>query len=765
MATARRTGFPKHFLTMKLKFQENLPLSLKLASKRVLVATVGALVRLAALGYNSGQRLLAFAVKHGLDLHRAWNVTHPQPNPAPAQIPAWSARDFLFLSDTLSAARATRAASGRQAQLPHASIVIPVFNKVEFTFQCLRSLLREIDFDETEVIVVDNASTDETAQLLSHFQGLITVVSNDENRGFVDACNQGAAAARGRYLVFLNNDTVVLPGWLKHLRETVEGDASIGAVGSMFLYEDGRVQEAGAGVWQNGAAFHYGWGGSPDDRRYNFAREVDYCSGASLLVRRDLFEQLGGFDRRYAPAYYEDVDICFGVRSLGYKVVYQPMSRLIHHEGATAGRGLTTGFKRYQVTNRAKFVEKWRETLERENLPEDKLRMREASNRKRAPHIFVFDERIPTPDRDAGSARMLLILKSLARWSRPVFVPFNRPHGIEYEQLLWKEGIETANLVEYPRMLRTGNFRAAILSRPLVAENLLGRLRRGNGSTIKIVFDMVDAYFIRLAREHELTRDAFRAEEAAKYREIELRLARECDLVWCASPEDKKVVAREVPGARIEVVPTIHPLHGRGKLFDERAHLLFLGNLAHRPNADAVHHLMRDIFPLVKKSLPEVKLYIVGDSVTPEIAAYAAPDVEVTGFVPDIEPLFRSCRLMVVPLRYGAGIKGKLGESLSYGLPVVTTTVGAEGFGLTDGDEALIADEPQAFAAAVVRSYEQRELWERLAERGLRHIEKHFTPEVVAETINSSVRELAGLTGLAVPTPGRPVERETRNAE
>ncbi|HEX8422863.1 MAG TPA: glycosyltransferase family 2 protein, partial [Pyrinomonadaceae bacterium] len=533
---------------MKNRLQENLPSSLKLASKRLLVATVGALVRLAAFGFNSGRRLLDFAARQGLDLHKAWNVPR-EPKFAPAQLPAWSAQDFLFLTGTLDAARTARGASDERQQ-PRTSIVIPVFNKVEFTFQCLRSLLREIDFAETEVIVVNNASTDETAKLLSHFQALITVIDNEENRGFVDACNQGAAVARGQYLVFLNNDTVVLPGWLKHLLETVEGDARTGAVGSMLLYEDGRVQEAGAGIWQNGAAFHYGWGGSPDDRRYNFAREVDYCSGASLLVRRDLFARLGGFDPRYAPAYYEDVDLCFGVRSLGYKVIYQPMSRLIHHEGATAGRDTTTGFKRHQVSGRAKFVEKWREVLARENLPEDRLRTREASNRKRAPHIIVFDERVPTPDRDAGSARMLFILKSLARWSSPVFVPLNRPHGIEYERQLWKEGIETAHLVEYPRMLRTRNFYAAILSRPLVADTLIGGLRRKGRPSLKIVFDMVDAHFVRFAREHALTRDARTAEEAARYREIELRLARTSDLVWSASLEDKQAVAREVSGVR-----------------------------------------------------------------------------------------------------------------------------------------------------------------------------------------------------------------------
>ncbi|HEV7906003.1 MAG TPA: glycosyltransferase [Pyrinomonadaceae bacterium] len=740
---------------MKKWLEENLPLSLKLALKRLLVATVGALVSLVAQVFNFGQRLLRLAARHGLDIHKAWNVS-PAHRFVPAQLPPFGAHDFLFLSGALSAARTAPHTSDKQPQ-PRTSIVIPVFNNVEFTFQCLRSLLREIDFADTEVIVVNNASTDETTKLLSHFEGLVTVIDNAENRGLVDACNQGAATARGRYLLFLNHANVVLPGWLKHLLETIEGDAAIGAVGSMLLYADGRVREAGAFVWQNGREFHYGLGGSPGDRRYNFAREVDYCSGASLLVRRELFEQLGGFDPRYAPACYEDADICFGIRSLGCKVVYQPMSRLIHQEGATHGGDAGASFKRYQATNREKFVEKWREVLERENLPEDELRAREASNRKRAPSIIVFDERLPTPDRDAGSARMMFILKSLARWSRPVFVPLNRTHGVEYEQQLWKEGIETAHLVEYTRLLRTRNFYAAILSRPRVADSLLSSLRRKGGASLKIVFDMVDAHFIRLAREHELTREARTAEEAARYREVELRLARSCDLVWSTSPEDREAVARETHGVRIEVIPTIHPLHARGKPFEERAHLLFLGNLAHRPNADAVHHLMRDVFPLVKKSLPGVRLYIVGDNVTPEIAAYAAPDVEVLGYVPDVEPLFRSCRLMVVPLRYGAGIKGKLGESLAYGLPAVTTTIGAEGLGLTDGDEVLIADDPQAFASAVVRGYEQKDLWERLAEHGRLHIEKHYTPEVVSEIINASIREL-GLTELEPRAANRIVE-------
>lgn len=721
---------------MKQWLKENLTLSVKLSLKRLLVAAVGAGVRLGARVFNFGDYLLGVSVKHGLDLHEAWNV---RTRPAPVIPPAFGARDFLFL---MEAASGQRPPDGRPADRPVvASIVIPVFNKAEFTFQCLRSLMREVDLGDTEIVVVDNASSDETPRLLSHLGGVVRVVRNEENRGFVDACNQGAAVARGRYLVFLNNDTVVLPGWLGHLIETVEGDPAVGAVGSMFLYPEGLIQEAGAGVWRSGEAYHYGWGGSPDDRRYNFAREVDYCSGASLLIRRELFDQLGGFDARYAPAYYEDVDLCFGVRSLGQKVVYQPASRVVHYEGATAGRDTGAGFKRFQVVNRAKFVEKWREVLEREQLDKDPRRLEEAANRKRGPSVVVFDERIPTPDRDAGSARMFLILKALSKWSRPVFVPFTRPHGPEYERLLWKEGVETASAVEYRRLLKARKFHAAVFSRPGVADTMMRRVRRLSPG-VRLVFDMVDAYFIRLGREHEATGDARALAEARRYREIETRLARSSDLVWCNSSEDKRVMEREAPGVPVEVIPTIHPLHDRGLPFAERRHLLFIGNLAHRPNGDAVHYFMREIFPSVRERLPGVRVYVVGDNVPPEVAAYAGADAEVTGYVPDAAPFFEGARVFVAPLRFGAGVKGKVGEALSYGLPVVTTSVGAEGFGLRDGEEALIADDPREFAAAVVRLYSDGELWRRLADSGYRHVEKNFTPEVIAETINTSIREL-----------------------
>jgi GT2 family glycosyltransferase len=721
----------RHFLL------DRLTLGQKLRLKRAAFALLGWALKVAARAYNFAERLGASAAVNGVDLRRAFDV---RLRPGAPHTQPWGVSDFLLLA---------RAASGRRVENldperpVKTSVIIPVFNKADFTFECLRSLLREVDFAGTEVIVIDNASTDETREMLSHFRGLVRVVENEENRGFVDACNQGAAEARGRYLVFLNNDTVVLPGWLEALVETAEREARAGAVGSLLLYPDGRVQEAGGVVWSNGAAYHYGWGKSSEDRRFTFAREVDYCSGASLLVRRELFERLGGFDRRYAPAYYEDADLCMGVRSLGHVVVYQPDSRLYHFEGATAGTDPHAGFRRFLPINRVKFYDKWRDVLARCHHPEDPARAERAANRRWGRQVAVFDDRVPTPDRDAGSARMLHVLRALSEWCHPVLVTTSKRVWPEYERRLWKEGVETASALDLRRLMRERRFCAAVVSRPEVAEALLGSIRRA-APGVPVVFDTVDLHFVRLAREAAVTGEAGAAREAARYREVEARLARLCDLVWFASSADQAAFERVVPGVPSAVVPTVHPPRGRGLPLAERAHLLFVGNFSHRPNGDAVNFFAREVLPLVRESLPDVETFVVGDHAPAELKAYEAAGVRLLGYVPDIAPLFARSRVFVAPMRFGAGMKGKVGDALSYGLPVVTTTVGAEGMFLRDGEEALIADTAAEFAAAVVRLYRDEGLWQRLSSNAHAHVERHFSPRVVGRVVNDSIRNLLG---------------------
>jgi glycosyltransferase involved in cell wall biosynthesis len=379
--------------------------------------------------------------------------------------------------------------------------------------------------------------------------------------------------------------------------------------------------------------------------------------------------------------------------------------------------------------------------LKREHLPKDLKPVREAKGRKRDwLRILVFDERVPSPDRDAGSLRMFLILKTLAEWCQVVFVPFNRPQSVEYESALWKEGIETADAVDYRRLLKNKNVVAAIVSRPSMAEVFIRRIRRAN-PRVKIIFDTVDLHFVRFQREYEINGDLRTLAKGQRYRTLERHFGQASDLIWCASAEDKEVMMREVPERRIELVPTIHELRDPGEGFTARQHLLFIGNLAHRPNEDAVLFFMQEVYPRIRQLLPDVRLDIIGDNPSPEMKAYDSDQVRIRGYVPDVEPYLRERRVFVAPLRFGAGIKGKVGEAMAHGIPVVTTTIGAEGFGLTHGVDVLIADDPESFAKAVAQLYSQQELWETVARNARLRIEKDFTPAVIAETINSSLRE------------------------
>lgn len=356
------------------------------------------------------------------------------------------------------------------------------------------------------------------------------------------------------------------------------------------------------------------------------------------------------------------------------------------------------------------------------------------------PSVIVFDDRMPAHDRDAGSARMLFILRILAAWARPVFVSLAKDYGGAYERQLWEAGVETASAIDLPRLLRARRFDAAIISRPLVAEAVLASVRRAD-PRIKIVFDTVDVHFVRLTREAAATGDARAEKEAGRFRKLEARVARASDLVWLCSPEDERALRSVAEIARAAVVPTMHAPAPRGLPFDARRDLLLLGNLAHRPNSDSAIYFAREIFPLVRERLPGVRLLVVGAGAPDSVLALASPDVRVLGFVPDIEPLFAASRVMVAPLRFGAGVKGKIGEALAHGLPVVTTPVGAEGMGF-DGGQVLVAEDARDFADAVTRAYNDSALWHQLSDAGRAHAAAHFAPEVVRRLVNDSLREI-----------------------
>jgi GT2 family glycosyltransferase len=260
------------------------------------------------------------------------------------------------------------------APLPTTSIVIPSYNGIALTEACLNALAETLPSHlPVEIIVVDDCSTDDTESRLVRWldrEPRLKVLRNPRNCGFLVTCNNGAAAASGQFVILLNNDTLPLYGWLEPLLRTFRDHPDAGAVGGKLVYPDGRLQEAGGVVFADGSAANFGKGDYElDAPLYNYLREVDYVSGALLATPRALFSQLGGLDTRYRPIYYEDTDYCFRLRKKGYKVLYQPESVVIHLEGVTCGTDPSSGQKRNQVVNRAKFERRWQEALKRQPPP------------------------------------------------------------------------------------------------------------------------------------------------------------------------------------------------------------------------------------------------------------------------------------------------------------------------------------------------------------------------------------------------------------
>jgi GT2 family glycosyltransferase len=261
-----------------------------------------------------------------------------------------------------------RATAGR---VPSVSIVIPCHNGLSYTAACLRSLRETLpEWFRGEILVVDDASSDGTAKHLEELRrgdGRIRVRRNDPNLGFLASCNVGARAATSDFLLFLNNDTIMLPGWLAPLLRTFSDFPDAGVVGGKLLFEDGTLQEAGALVFADGSAAKVGYL-DPDVQApiYEYVREVDYVSAAFLMTPRRLFLELGGFDPRYGFGYYDDDDYCFAVRAAGRCVYFQPESVIVHVEGASAGTDSSKGLKQQQVVNQAIFAEKWTDALERQ---------------------------------------------------------------------------------------------------------------------------------------------------------------------------------------------------------------------------------------------------------------------------------------------------------------------------------------------------------------------------------------------------------------
>lgn len=634
---------------------------------------------------------------------------------------------------------------------PMVSIVIPVYNQIHYTYLCLLSILEHTKDVSYEVIIADDVSTDATKEL-SNFAENLVICRNQTNQGFLRNCNQAAKAARGKYIMFLNNDTQVTEGWLSSLVNLIESDSSIGMVGSKLVYPDGRLQEAGGIIWSDGSGWNYGRLDDPEKPEYNYVKDVDYISGAAILLSVRLWKEIGGFDQRFAPAYCEDSDLAFEVRKAGYRVVYQPLSKVIHFEGISNGTDVQgTGLKRYQVENSRKLKEKWADEFAKQcenNGNPDPFRARERSMGK--PMILVVDHYVPTYDRDAGSKTTFQYLKMFLKKGYVVkFLGDNYQHEEPYSTTLQQMGIEILYGTEYQVKIwdwlkaHGNDISVAYLNRPHIASKYIDFIKEN--TSMKIIYYGHDLHFLREGREYELTGDEKKREASVYWKSVETSLMHKADMSYYPSYVERdaiKAIDADIPVKDITAYVYEEFLDNIQEDFAKREGLLFVGGFAHPPNADAVLWFAKSIFPLIREKL-DVNFYIVGSKVTEEIQALEQPGsgIVVKGFVSEeeLERLYATCRIVVVPLRYGAGVKGKVVEAIYNGAPIVTTSVGAEGIPEV-GDVLIVKDKPEEFASQVIELYKDTEKCRKMCQKTQQYIKDHFSIDAAWSVIEDDFR-------------------------
>jgi glycosyltransferase involved in cell wall biosynthesis len=398
------------------------------------------------------------------------------------------------------------------------------------------------------------------------------------------------------------------------------------------------------------------------------------------------------------------------------------MSKVTHFEGVTSGTDLSCGVKSYQLDNMSKLYERWGNVLNGYQLNGDDVDA--AKDRGIRYRVLFLDLCTPTPSHDSGSVdafNQMILLREMG--FQVTFIPEdNFLYMKEHTQALQRVGVEVLyspfvtnikdHLIEFgPR------YDLVFVNRVILMEKVIADIRRYCKKS-KVIFHTVDLHFIRMGREADLLKDKNRKQLANEMKVRELALIQKADLATVLSETELEVLLMEGLGNYVRLLPFTRDVPLTNVSFDRREGLVFVGGYQHPPNVDAVKYFVSEIMPILRKKLPGVAFYIVGSKVTEDVMALESFDVNVVGFVENLEGYLDGIRVMVTPLRYGAGIKGKVATALSVGLPVVASVIAAEGMGLVEDEEILISSTPEEFAEKVAKVYHDRELWVKLSLNG-----------------------------------------------
>ncbi len=634
--------------------------------------------------------------------------------------------------------------SGGKLSLPYSlnpriSVVLVLFNRAELTLACLRSIA-ENRSEDIEVVIVDNASSDATSRLLDRLEGA-HILRNSENLHFLAAVNQAARECRGEHILLLNNDSQLLPGALQHAVSTLEAAPDIGGVGGKIILLDGTLQEAGSIVWQDGSCTGYGRGDNPSAPMYNFRRDVDYCSGAFLLTPRKIWEQMGGFDEAFKPAYYEETDYCMRLWQHGLRVVYEPNAAIVHYEFASADS--TSSAITLQSEHQALFEKRHRATLEKRDKPGPD-RLLGARSRDRKQRVLFLDDRAPHLWLGSGFPRANALLRALL--NQDCFVTLYPLAGFDeswddvYSDL--PREIEVMNgwgrqMLESFLRGRSNYYSVIIVSRPHNMELLAPVVTAHPDwfANTEIIYDAEALFASRTIALRELAGDPMTEVEVSDTIAEEVCLSRIAGRVLAVSEHERRAFVShgvqqvEVLGHSLLPTPSLPE-------FESRSGLLFVGAVHEEasPNGDSLIWFLEEIYPQIRARLGDIPVTIAGVNHSERVRRLAKHPVRIAGPVPSLKECYAVHKLFVAPTRYAAGIPHKIHEAAAHGLPVVTTPLMARQLEWTD-HELVIAESAGAFAQHCVSVYGDVGKWTRLRNAALKRVAADCSPEVFEKKV------------------------------
>ena len=640
---------------------------------------------------------------------------------------------------------------------PEVSIILVLRNQFALTMQSLASL-RHGFTGRIQLILVDNASSDETLGIADLVHGAI-LLRQETNLGFVHGCNLALRHATAPAVLYLNNDVIVHAEAVRLALDRLAADPTVGAVGGKVLRTHGLLQEAGNILWRDGNASGWMRDAPPDAPEANYVRDVDFCSGAFLMVRTSLARELHGFDEAFAPAYYEEVDLCLRIAAAGLRIVYDPQVVLTHYEygSARSVRASTALMQANRTVLRAKHAAALRGRMA------DRSRVAHAAAVASAGRRVLFiEDTVPLHRLGQGYPRAADVLAGLVRagWQatvfpmQPVLTPVHQITAAvpETVEVLWDRcHTDLANFLDE----RRGYYDLVWVSRAHNLRALFGIIDRGGLSLegARLVLDTEAVFSLRDAARAGLDGLPFNL-QAALAREFEGAWL--CDHVAAINAAEADVL-RTLPLSSVSIIglPAWRD-HGHGAPaatqapFTERRGLLHLGALLSpdSPNCDGLRWYLDEVFPALQA--------LVGtEDATLTVAGFVGGDLDVAwlrdhpgvrfiGPVTDLAPLFGAHRAFVAPTRFGAGLPIKVLDSAAHGLPVACTDLLAGQLEWEHGRQVLSApvDRSDLFARNVAKLLTDKRCWTKVRQFALDALRADYSParfdEQLAQAVTAS---------------------------